>query len=110
MANPAPSTGNCTRRTRLPRRRPDLVATERRTMSKFIPATPAVDPVIVAVEADTAQTVDPGPRASLIDYPSDFPIKIMGPAAEGYAQTIVEVVKRFDPGFDAATLEMRPSA
>lgn len=70
----------------------------------------AADPLVRVVEADAAETVDPGPRASLIDYPSDFPIKIMGPAAEGYAQTMVEVVQRFDPGFDPATLEMRPSA
>jgi putative lipoic acid-binding regulatory protein len=68
------------------------------------------EPVVLTVEADTVETVDPGPRASLIEYPSDFPIKIMGPAAEDFAQTIVDVVLRFDPGFDAATLEMRPSA
>ena len=64
---------------------------------------------VVAVEADTVETVDPGPRASLIEYPSDFPIKIMGPAAERFAQTMVDLVQQFDPGFDAATLEMRPS-
>lgn len=49
-------------------------------------------------------------RASLIEYPSDFPIKIMGPAHDSFAQTIVDVVLQFDPVFDPATLEMRPSA
>ena len=52
----------------------------------------------------------PEPQPSLIEYPSDFPIKIMGPTAEHFAQTIVVVVQQHDPGFDAATLEMRPSA
>lgn len=53
---------------------------------------------------------DDNERTSLIDYPSDFPIKIMGPAHERFAHTMVELVKQFDPGFDAATLELRPSA
>lgn len=49
-------------------------------------------------------------RTSLIDYPSDFPIKIMGPTHEHFAHTIVCVVQEFAPDFDAATLELRPSA
>lgn len=49
-------------------------------------------------------------RVSLIEYPSDFPIKIMGAAHDRFAHTMVEVVKQFDPGFDAATLELRPSS
>jgi putative lipoic acid-binding regulatory protein len=46
---------------------------------------------------------------SLIEYPSAFPIKVMGQAAEGFEAAIVEVARRFDPTFDAATLERRPS-
>lgn len=49
------------------------------------------------------------PEASLIEYPSAFPIKVMGSNADGFAQAIVEIARRFDPGFDPATLEMRPS-
>jgi len=47
---------------------------------------------------------------SLIEYPSDFPIKIMGAAHPEFAQTILEVVLRHAPDFDAATMEMRPSS
>lgn len=54
--------------------------------------------------------VDPAPRASLIDYPSDFPIKIMGPKHDHFVHTIIELVKRFDPEFDPGTVELRPSA
>ncbi len=53
---------------------------------------------------------DGNERVSLIEYPSDFPIKIMGPSHEHFAHTMIEVVKQFDPDFDAATLELRPSA
>jgi putative lipoic acid-binding regulatory protein len=49
------------------------------------------------------------PEQSLIEYPSAFPIKVMGPHAEGFVDAIVEVARRFDPSFDAATVETRPS-
>ena len=49
------------------------------------------------------------PEQSLIEYPSAFPIKVMGPHAEGFVDAIVEVARRFDPGFDSATVETRPS-
>ncbi|MCC2596112.1 DUF493 family protein [Pusillimonas sp. MFBS29] len=49
------------------------------------------------------------PEESLIEYPSDFPIKVMGKAHPELAQTLTEVVLQFDPGFDPATVEMRPS-
>lgn len=47
--------------------------------------------------------------ASLIEYPCDFPIKIMGTSQPGFAQTIVDIVRRHAPDFDPATIEMRVS-
>jgi uncharacterized protein len=47
---------------------------------------------------------------SLIDYPSDFPIKIMGPTHDDFASTMVAVVLEFDPTFHSGKMEMRPSA
>lgn len=46
---------------------------------------------------------------SLIEYPSEFPIKIMGLMQESFAQTIVDVVILHDPTFHAGKMEMRPS-
>jgi len=54
--------------------------------------------------------VIPDPKESLIDYPSDFPIKIMGLMQENFAQTMVEVVMLHDPTFHAGKMEMRPSS
>lgn len=48
-------------------------------------------------------------RTSLIEYPSDFPIKVMGRHHPEFAQVLTAVVLEFDPGFDPATVEMRPS-
>lgn len=46
---------------------------------------------------------------TLIEYPCDFPIKVMGKTAPGFAQAVVDVVKRHAPDFDAASVEMRAS-
>lgn len=50
------------------------------------------------------------PPASLIEYPSLFPIKVMGANVDGFAQTMVELALLHDPAFDASTVEMRPSS
>ena len=49
------------------------------------------------------------PEQSLIEYPSAFPIKVMGPHVEGFTEAIVMVAQSFDPSFDAGTIESRPS-
>jgi putative lipoic acid-binding regulatory protein len=55
--------------------------------------------------------MDAIPRSeSLIEYPSDFPIKVMGPTHVDFAPTIIEVVLGFDPTFHEGRLEARPSA
>ena len=50
------------------------------------------------------------PVESLIEYPSDFPIKIMGVMQDAFAQTMVELVMEHDPSFHAGRMEMRPSS
>ncbi|MBT0962157.1 YbeD family protein [Denitromonas iodatirespirans] len=50
------------------------------------------------------------PRASLIEFPCAFPLKIMGVKVDAFAQTVAEVVLRHDASFDPATIEMRPSS
>ena len=49
------------------------------------------------------------PADSLIEYPCDFPIKIMGAMQDAFAQTMVDVVSTYDAEFHAGKLEMRPS-
>lgn len=48
-------------------------------------------------------------KASLIEYPCDFPIKVMGARVDGFAEAMAAVAQQFDPGFNPATIEMRPS-
>ncbi|HEU5282258.1 MAG TPA: DUF493 domain-containing protein [Burkholderiales bacterium] len=49
------------------------------------------------------------PQLSPIEYPVDFPIKVMGKNASGFAQIVTAIVLRHAPDFDPATVEMRPS-
>ncbi len=46
---------------------------------------------------------------SLIEYPSDFPLKIFGAQHPELAQSVLEVVMRHAPDYDAASMEMRAS-
>ena len=49
------------------------------------------------------------PTDSLIEYPSDFPIKVMGATHEDFAATVIDVVLQFDPTFHIGRMEVRPS-
>jgi uncharacterized protein len=49
------------------------------------------------------------PEKSLIEYPSQFPIKVMGAKAEGFVHAVTQIARQFDPAFDASTIELRDS-
>jgi putative lipoic acid-binding regulatory protein len=46
---------------------------------------------------------------SLIQYPSRFPIKVMGAKVDGFVEAITHVARQFDPDFDAGSIELRDS-
>ena len=50
------------------------------------------------------------PKDSLIEYPSLFPIKVMGLKVDGLVQAISHIAGQFDPAFDASTIELRESS
>lgn len=54
-------------------------------------------------------TPDIPPERSLIEFPCHFPIKVMGANVEGYVAAMTHIAMAFDPGFDPATIEQRPS-
>lgn len=56
----------------------------------------------------TSTTTDPR-KDSLIEYPSAFPIKVMGANADGFVHAITQIAHQFDPAFDASTIELRDS-
>jgi uncharacterized protein len=48
-------------------------------------------------------------QPSLIEYPTEFPLKIMGRQEPGLAQSVIDIVTRHAPDFDPATVELRAS-
>jgi putative lipoic acid-binding regulatory protein len=49
-------------------------------------------------------------RDSLIEYPSAFPIKVMGAQVEGFVDVVVAIARQFDPALDAANVTTRASS
>lgn len=49
-------------------------------------------------------------RATLLEFPCDFPVKIMGETSAGFADAMLQVVLRHAPDFIAASMEMKVSS
>ena len=60
------------------------------------------------MDTNTTPATDPR-KDSLIEYPSAFPIKVMGAKVDGLVHAITQIAHQFDPSFDASTIELRDS-
>ena len=49
-------------------------------------------------------------KESLIEYPSRFPIKVMGAKVDGFVHAVTTIAHEYDPTFDASTVELRDSS
>ena len=49
-------------------------------------------------------------EAPKIEFPCDYPIKVMGDAGQGLHSLVVEVMERHAPGFDQASISVRDSS
>ena len=45
----------------------------------------------------------------LLEFPCEFPVKVLGENVAGFVAAMSAVALDFDPGFDASTIELRPS-
>ena len=48
-------------------------------------------------------------EASPLQYPCDFPIKVLGSTRAGFAQAVLDIIQRHAPEFDGASMEMKTS-
>ena len=48
------------------------------------------------------------PQAPKIEFPCQYPIKVIGTAGDDFAEVICEVVERHAPGIDTTTIDARP--
>ncbi|NCV64379.1 MAG: DUF493 family protein [Betaproteobacteria bacterium] len=49
-------------------------------------------------------------KDSLIDYPCDFPIKVLGEQVEGFVDAMLMIVRHFDPDWDDTRMTQRASS
>ena len=47
---------------------------------------------------------------SLIEYPCDFPIKVMGEKVDGFIEAMLVIVRHFDPEWNDSRLTQRSSS
>lgn len=52
--------------------------------------------------------IDPR-KDTLIEYPSVFPIKVMGGMVDGFAEAMCQLAIQYDPSFDPSSIELRSS-
>jgi putative lipoic acid-binding regulatory protein len=59
---------------------------------------------------NSTSTPQENPRTeSLIEYPSLFPIKVMGLKVDGMVHAVTSIAEQFDPTIDATSVELRES-
>lgn len=46
----------------------------------------------------------------LLEFPVDFPLKVMGRRVDAFAQSISDLTRTHVPGFDPSTMELRVSS
>jgi len=49
-------------------------------------------------------------QETLLVFPTDFPIKVMGERRDDFARTVIEIVRRHAPDFRPETVELRASS
>lgn len=59
---------------------------------------------------DKAENFDSDKPKSLIEFPCDFPIKVMGEMQDDFAATIIALIQTILPAFNATHTEMRASS
>ena len=47
---------------------------------------------------------------TLIEFPCDFPIKVMGETQDDFSAEIIKTIQNFAPSFDASKIDMRASS
>jgi putative lipoic acid-binding regulatory protein len=52
------------------------------------------------------QAADKPPK---ITFPCDYPLKVVGDAAEDFSATVCQIVRRHDPTFEATGIKVVPS-
>ena len=53
--------------------------------------------------------MDQNEKKTLIEFPCDFAIKVMGEAKENFSEAIIQIIKKHYVNFNASEIEMKGS-
>jgi len=59
--------------------------------------------------ASTPETPTDIRKESLIEYPSQFPIRVMGAKVPGFVHALTQIAEKFYPQFASSPIELRTS-
>lgn len=62
------------------------------------------------MSTDKKATENAMSQETLIEFPCDFPIKVMGETHADFANEMIKTIQTLIPGFNAAQIEMRGSS
>lgn len=54
--------------------------------------------------------IEPHTAAPLIDFPCEFPIKVMGEMQDAFSETMIRLIQTIVPTFSASHVDMRASS
>ena len=60
-------------------------------------------------DKNTPNSATDNPADSVIEYPLDFPIKVMGLKSDEFLDAVKSIAIKHDPNFDEASIELRDS-
>jgi putative lipoic acid-binding regulatory protein len=83
-----------------------MAAPAQRSQPKPIMTSTPLPPNLTILDSSAADAR----KDSLIEYPSRFPIKVMGSKVDGFVHAVTELARQYDPTFDPATIELRDSS
>ncbi len=49
-------------------------------------------------------------KESLLEFPCDFDIKVMGESKENFSESIIKIIRKYDENFNATKIEMKGSS
>jgi len=54
--------------------------------------------------------MDQNEKESLLEFPCEFDIKVMGISNEDFSKSVIKIIKKYDKNFNAAKIEMKGSS
>ncbi|NNC54175.1 MAG: DUF493 domain-containing protein [Pseudomonadales bacterium] len=64
---------------------------------------------LIGIDGSGNAVAGDGSPAPKIEFPCDYPIKVLGRSGENFSANVTRVVLEHDPGFDPGTISQRAS-